>query len=256
MPPGSRTGGSWPCSRGRHRRPRPRRGRPRRRVHGAHSSAGRRAGVPDNPEGWLLTVARNRQRDVWKSAATRANVPLGTTTPAAAERDRAGPARRARPAPDPRPAARAAASSCAHPAIDPRCARRSCCRRCSASTRRRSRRRYAVPAADDGAAARSREAPHPRARIPFAVPDRRAMPERLPAVLEAVYGCAAITWRDEADSLAGEAHVPRGHARRRCSNRARGVGARRARHASRSRGRRSGPFVPLEEQDPARGMPR
>ena len=28
-------------------------------------------GVPDNPEGWLLTVARNRQRDVWKSAAFR-----------------------------------------------------------------------------------------------------------------------------------------------------------------------------------------
>src|SRR3954467_7617477 len=27
-----------------------------------------RTGVPRNPEGWLLTVARNRQRDVWKVA--------------------------------------------------------------------------------------------------------------------------------------------------------------------------------------------
>jgi RNA polymerase sigma-70 factor, ECF subfamily len=44
-----------------------------------------------------------------------------------------------------------------------------------------------------------------RARIPFVIPDRRAMPERLPAVLEAVYGCAAITWRDDAESMAGEA---------------------------------------------------
>ena len=31
----------------------------------------REHGVPDNPEGWLLTVARNRQRDSWKSAAAR-----------------------------------------------------------------------------------------------------------------------------------------------------------------------------------------
>src|SRR5699024_2734282 len=33
-------------------------------------------GVPDNPEGWLLTVARNRLRDHWKSAAIRTSVPL------------------------------------------------------------------------------------------------------------------------------------------------------------------------------------
>ena len=26
-------------------------------------------GIPDNPEGWVLTVARNRLRDIWKSAA-------------------------------------------------------------------------------------------------------------------------------------------------------------------------------------------
>ena len=33
-------------------------------------------GVPRNPEGWLMTVARNRQRDVWKSPAHRAAAPL------------------------------------------------------------------------------------------------------------------------------------------------------------------------------------
>lgn len=33
-------------------------------------------GIPHNPEGWLLTVARNRLRDVWKSAAARASAPL------------------------------------------------------------------------------------------------------------------------------------------------------------------------------------
>ena len=33
------------------------------------------AGVPDNPEAWLLTVARNRLRDVLASAAARTSVP-------------------------------------------------------------------------------------------------------------------------------------------------------------------------------------
>ena len=28
-------------------------------------------GVPDDPDAWLLTVARNRQRDRWRSAAER-----------------------------------------------------------------------------------------------------------------------------------------------------------------------------------------
>jgi RNA polymerase sigma-70 factor (ECF subfamily) len=45
-------------------------------------------------------------------------------------------------------------------------------------------------------------------RIPFAVPGRHALPERLPAVLEAVYGCYAIAWPEagDVDSLAAEAH--------------------------------------------------
>ncbi len=36
-------------------------------------------GVPDNPEAWLLVVARNRLRDTWKSAASRTSVPLDET---------------------------------------------------------------------------------------------------------------------------------------------------------------------------------
>lgn len=36
-------------------------------------------GIPDNPEAWLLTVARNRQRDVFKSAAHRTSTPLSDT---------------------------------------------------------------------------------------------------------------------------------------------------------------------------------
>jgi len=89
-----------------------------------------------------------------------------------------------------------------------------------------------------------------RARIPFVVPDRRAMPDRLPAVLEAVYGCAAITWREDARSLAGEAqylavtlaalleHEPEAWA----------LAALVTLSLAR---RRPGAFVPLDEQDPA-----
>ncbi|MDP9869425.1 MULTISPECIES: DUF6596 domain-containing protein [Streptosporangium] len=45
------------------------------------------------------------------------------------------------------------------------------------------------------------------AKIPFVLPGRQAMPQRLPSVLEAVYGCYALAFpeRGEGASLAGEA---------------------------------------------------
>ena len=36
-------------------------------------------GIPANPEAWLLTVARNRMRDMWKSHAYRMTDPLDET---------------------------------------------------------------------------------------------------------------------------------------------------------------------------------
>nr|WP_237421621.1 DUF6596 domain-containing protein [Gordonia sp. SID5947] len=39
-------------------------------------------GVPRDPDGWLMTVARNRQRDRWRSAAVRNTVSLETVRPA------------------------------------------------------------------------------------------------------------------------------------------------------------------------------
>ena len=92
------------------------------------------------------------------------------------------------------------------------------------------------------------------ARIPFAVPDRRTMAERLPPVLEAVYGCHAIAWRDGTGSLAGEAQYlavtlavllerePEAWAL------AALVTLALARQAGAATSRRA--FVPLDEQDP------
>ena len=36
-----------------------------------HSTRWPAEGIPANPEAWLLTVARNRLRDMWKSHAYR-----------------------------------------------------------------------------------------------------------------------------------------------------------------------------------------
>ena len=44
-------------------------------------------GIPANPEAWLLTVARNRLRDMWKSHAYRMTEPLDETDDSPTEVD-------------------------------------------------------------------------------------------------------------------------------------------------------------------------
>ncbi|MEI5582588.1 MULTISPECIES: RNA polymerase sigma factor [unclassified Agromyces] len=168
------------------------------------------SGIPDNPEGWLITVARNRQRDVWKSAAARTSAPLDQAADAEASPveglgrraldpfDAVDPLR----IPDKR---LELCFACAHPAIDPAARTPLILQAVLGFDAARIAAAYAVPTATMAQRLTRAKRRIARARIPFVVPDRRDMPERLPAVLEAVYGCAAITWRDDPDSLAGEA---------------------------------------------------
>jgi RNA polymerase sigma-70 factor (ECF subfamily) len=166
------------------------------------------SGVPDSPDGWLLTVARHRQSDVLGSAARRTSDPLP-------DHDALGP--RAATAPlddyDPEdiPDRRLELLfACAHPAIDPAVRTPLMLQTVLGFEAAQVAEAFALPGPTMAqrlvrAKRRIRDA-----GVPFAVPDRSAMPARLGPVLEAVYGCFAIDWRGSSaptvrESMAAEA---------------------------------------------------
>jgi predicted RNA polymerase sigma factor len=144
-------------------------------------------GIPANPEGWILTVARNRLRDMWKSSAHRMTAPLDefASVPTSLEGDMP-------PIPDRRLELMLV---CAHPAISPNIRTPLMLQVVLGVEAAAIAEAFAVePATMAQRLVRAKKRIRD-AGIPFVLPERDDLAERLPAVLEAVYGAYAIDWQ-------------------------------------------------------------
>ena len=169
-------------------------------------------GIPANPDGWVLTVARNRLRDLWKSHGYRMTEPLLETD--ADERSReehqtGGAEIFEASDPDAIPDRRLELMLvCAHLAIDVGVRTPLMLQTVLGVDAEAIARAFAVaPAAMAQRLVRAKRRIRV-ARIPFVMPERPDLAERLPAVLEAVYGAYAIDWPGHGgpvESLSGEA---------------------------------------------------
>ena len=209
-------------------------------------------GVPVSPDAWLLTVARNRLRDQWKSAQAQRAFPLGDEQDSFVHTDDldvdAIPDRRLE-----------LMLVCAHPAIERAAHTPLMLNTVLGFTAEQVGRAFSVPATTMATRLVRAKKRIKAARLPFRIPDRGDLPARMTAVLEAVYGAYVIDWATtgpQARQLPSEAlHlaevltgcVPE-------DAEAHGLAALVQLSASRAPARldADGRFVPLPDQDPSR----
>jgi len=160
-------------------------------------------GVPDNPDAWLLTVARRRQADAARRRQTRTagevHIQLMTEE---LEEASANPGA----IPDRRLALMFA---CAHPDIERGMRAPLILQTILGLTAIDIAAAFLIPPATMGQRLVRAKARIKEAGIPFAIPEREDLAGRLDAVLEAIYAAYAKGWTEigdtAADRLAGEA---------------------------------------------------
>lgn len=157
-----------------------------------------RDGVPANPAAWLLTVARRRQADAIRRR-TRAAAEEEHTRAIADAMDAAGAG------PDTIPDRRLALMfACAHPAIERGMHAPLILQTILGFTAEDIAAAFLIPPATMGqrlvrAKTRIRDA-----GIPFGIPEKEELPERLEAVLDAIYAAYSKGWNDVGDAGARE----------------------------------------------------
>jgi RNA polymerase sigma-70 factor (ECF subfamily) len=207
-------------------------------------------GVPGNPDAWLLTVARNRLRDEWKSARAQRTAPLDAAADTLAHIDSIDideiPDRRLE-----------LMLVCAHPAVDRAVRTPLMLNTVLGFTAEQVGRAFSIPASTMATRLVRAKKRIKAAGIPFRIPDKTDLPARMAELLEAVYGAYVINWATGPQSreLPSEAlHlaevlvslVP-------ADPEVRGLAALIELSAARAPARSdaAGRFVPLADQDPA-----
>jgi RNA polymerase sigma-70 factor (ECF subfamily) len=155
-------------------------------------------GVPHNPDAWLLTVARRRQTDAVRRRQTRtageAHLQLMADEIQAEIVDAAQN-------PDEIPDRRLALMfACAHPAIERGMRAPLILQTILGLTAQDIASAFLISPASMGQRLVRAKARIKDAGIPFNIPDRAALPERLDAVLEAIYAAYAKGWGDVDDA--------------------------------------------------------
>lgn len=160
-------------------------------------------GIPDNPQSWLITVARNRARDRLSSSAHRTSIG-GEALENMERRSDAALASMETMAnldtqalPDER---LALMFVCAHPAINEAARTPLMLQTVLGLEAATIATAFAIPAATMAQRLVRAKAKIKQAGIAFAVPDTSVMDERVESVLEAIYGAYAAQWQhaDEA----------------------------------------------------------